>query len=271
MIGSHDSPLEIYRDHTGEDRVLGQVPPPEGYRVHSGPPLLLLPEDQWQEFEIDDPTEVKDQNGKGACNGHAAASSLELARWIAGQPNHPLSAWFIYAILCNGIDRGSNIGQALELLTATGTCLDGSVPYATINPRRLSAAARAEATRNRVEIGSMMTTFEELMTATQLRRPFNFSIRVGGGFDDLDADGCPRVSPGACNHAIAGGYGAKRGKDGRWLIKWKNSWATRWGLNGYAWIHAGHVKNARWFEAYCVAAATEDEGDDSTPPPAPEA
>jgi hypothetical protein len=56
-----------------------------------------------------------------------------------------LSAWYVYAILCNGVDRGASIGEALNLVTARGTCLDASVPHGTINPRKLSAADTAEA------------------------------------------------------------------------------------------------------------------------------
>jgi hypothetical protein len=264
--------LEVIKDQSGVERVLGNVAVPEvARRVRYAVALPDVPESQWVEFSLTDPTPVKDQGSYGACNGHAAASSLELARYLAGQPTVELSAWMPYAILCNGVDRGSNIGEALDLLTKTGTCLDSAVKHGTINPRKLSEEARAQAVRFRIEIGAKLESFHDLLVATQLRRPFNFSVAVGRQFTDLDAEGVCPVRKGATgNHAIAGGYGCKRARDGRWLIKFKNSWTTAFGQDGYGWLDATAIDNQRWFEAYCVLAVSEDSGDDSTPPPAPE-
>jgi hypothetical protein len=264
--------LEVVRDEFGVDRVLGNIAIPDtARRVRYAVAAPDVPEAEWVEFEIQDPTPVKDQGSFGACNGFAASSSLELARWMSGQPNVELSPWFIYAILCNGVDRGSNIGEALDLLTKTGTCLDSAVKHGTINPRKLSEEARAQAVRFRIEIGAKLESFHDLMSATQLRRPFNFSLAAGRGFGNLDADGVSPVRIGATgNHAVTGGFGAKRGKDGKWLIKWKNSWEPRFGLGGYAWIGADAIDRQRWFEAYCVSAVTEDPSDTEEHPHAPE-
>jgi hypothetical protein len=264
--------LEVVRDEFGVDRVLGNIAIPDtARRVRYAVSAPYVPEAEWVEFEISDPTPVKDQGSFGACNGFAASSSLELARWMSGQPNVELSPWQIYAELCRGVDRGSNIGEALDLLTKTGTALNSAVPYGTINPRKLTAEARAMATRFRVEIGSKIENFHDAMSCTQLRRPGNLSIAAGRGFGDLDADGVAPVRIGAAgNHAITFGFGAKRAKNGKWLIKWKNSWGTRYGLGGYAWLGADAIDEQRWFEGYSVSAATEDPSDDQEPPPAPE-
>lgn len=258
----------------GEVRVLGHNPPKFKRNVSSSSfgSIPLIPEKDWVEFDLtDDPSfaaniKVKDQNGKGACNGHAAATSLEIARYLAGQTPVDLSPWFVYAILCNGWDSGSNIGDALKLLSTQGTCLFGSVPYATINPRSLSKASYTEAENYKIEIGEPALSFAELMSLTQIRTPFNYSIRVGSSFNNLDAEGCPPVSSGAGNHAVCGGIGAKRMKNGKWKIKWQNSWTTQWGLGGFAWFHEGHIARQSYFEAYGVRAAIDTPGDPTNPP-----
>jgi len=200
------------------------------------------------------------------CNGHAAASSLMAARFLSGQTPVKLSPWYVYAKLCGGIDAGSNIGDALRLLQSEGTCRFESVPYGTINPRRIPDQAEKEAAGFKIEIGRPLTTFAEMMSAAQLLRPFNFSIRVGGGFNNLDADGCPPVAFGPGNHAVCGGLGAKRMRNGKWAFLWLNSWTPGWGDGGFAWVHEGHFVHQSYFEAYDIEAAYDLSGDPLNPP-----
>ena len=53
-----------------------------------------------------------------------------------------------------------------------------------------------------------------------------------------------------------GGIGMKR-VGGQWFILWQNSWSTRWGLTGRAWL--GEKNLDGWgFDAYSVIATRED-------------
>jgi len=277
-----DVPLEVRDDEDsalpvidagGEYRVLGHIPPP--YRNVSARPfgaVPKIPEDEWVEFDLRktpgflDANPTLDQNGRGACNGHGADSSLMALRWLCGMTPVKLSPWYIYAKLCRGIDNGSNIGDALKLLQTEGTCRFESVPYGTINPGRISPEAEQEAKNYRIEIGTPLTSFAEMMSATQRLQPFNFSIRVGGNFNNLDADGCPPVAVGPGNHAVCGGLGAKKMRNGKWAILWLNSWTDGWGDGGYAWVHEGHIAHQSYFEAYAVEAARDLIGDPTNPP-----
>ncbi len=172
-----------------------------------------------------------------------------------------LSAWFVYAILCGGWDVGSNIGDALSLLESQGTCPDSEVAYKNINPRNITATAKADAANYKILIGAPLTSFAEMMTATQMGMPGNFSIRVGANFNKLDSDGVPGHSIGPGNHAVTFGIGAKKAKNGEWLIKCQNSWNTSWGLGGYFWIRESSIAGQMGFEAYCVQAVATNPSD----------
>lgn len=243
-------------------RPLGNVAPPPGFFAPVRAPLpKTVPQSLWQEFDLrleNPPVKVKDQNGYGACNGHAAATSLEWKRWLQGLPHVDLSAWYIYAILCNGVDRGSSIAEALTLLSSRGVCSEADVPYGTINPNRLTSAAHAKAKRFTLEIGARLTTWDELMTACQLRRPFNFSIDAGGRFLDLDADGSPNTSGGVGNHAVTGGLGAKKCRNGEWAILAQNSWSESVQDRGFFWLKRRQWDNQSWRDAYDVVAVGAD-------------
>lgn len=261
-------------DAGGSLRILGHRPPKGPRKVAAAPygSIRPVPEKDWVEFDLRDDSSftdavpILDQGSRGACNGHAAASSLEAARWLAGMSPVALSPWYVYAILCRGVDQGSNIGQALTLLTEQGTCRFESVPWGTINPNALSPASRLEALGYKLELGTRALTFADLMTFAQLRIPFNFSVRVGSNFNNLDSEGCPPVSPGPGNHAVYGGFAVKRMKNGKYAIGMQNSWRKAWGLDGYAWIHEGHIARQTWFEAYGVQAAMDATNDPTNPP-----
>lgn len=254
--------LEAWPTPDGEWRYLGNRP--STHRLMTAGALPDIPVSEWREYDLTTdaayPIKIKDQNGRGACNGHAAASSLEIARWISGQHYEALSAWYIYAKLCNGWDAGSSIADALALLSREGTCEEPLVLYGLINPTMISAAAKANAANHKIEIGFALPDWKSLCIAAQLRQPFNFSLSVNGNFNTLDSFGRPQNHAGAHNHAVCGGMGMKRTATGEWLIKMQNSWGTRWGQNGYCWIGEKNVQGWGW-DAYSVVATTVDPTD----------
>lgn len=251
--------LQSWITPDGETRYLGNH---ESYfKLASGKQLPDIPESEWREFDLRTapayPVKIKDQNGKGACNGHAAAASLEIGRYIAGAPYVPLSPWLVYADLCNGWDVGSNIAEALKYLESKGTCTESLVPYGTINPSRILADARADAKRFKIEIGYRLDTFRDLCIAAQLRMPFNFSVPVNSGFNTLDKYDRPQNRAGTHNHAVTGGVYMKRLPTGEWVIGMQNSWNTQWGRQGYCSIGERNVQGNGW-DAYCIAATVND-------------
>ena len=260
--------LPFVVDSNGIPRYLGHHPQPRMMSMYS--PMFgtddLIPESKWEEFEDPLPPgfTIKDQDGKGACNGHAAATSLELARYVEGLDYVELSAWFIYSILCNGIDMGSSIGSALQLIQDQGCCPDTEVPYATINPRKLSDQAHTDAARFKATIAGALTSPEAVMTAVQRRIPINASICVGARFNNVDSNGIAPEGWGWDNHAIAHWGGAKK-VNGVWYVKFINSWTAQWGINGCAWRRLDTCRGGS-FEAYGVLAVMFDPEAQNNPP-----
>jgi len=249
----------------GQVRVLNLTPSdPEAVRgnVMAGPPLEI-PLAEIQAFDAwPSVVKIKDQDGRGACNGHAAATAAELSRAMQGYAYVPLSAWWVYGRLVNGRDRGSNIMDALALCSKDGVAPESTVDYGDFSGRYPDAAQSA-ASRFRIEIGkSLGQNWEAIVTAVALRRGVNLSVRATGGWSGrLDASGCPPVGRGPCNHAVMVGAGLKRLPNGEWLIRMANSWNANWGDGGFCWLSRAHIESTSWFEAYEVTAVAADPQD----------
>jgi hypothetical protein len=261
--------LPSIKDDLGNVRPLGFLPgdPKRMMAIPAPAAGELIPEADWIEFdEWPDPIKIKDQDGKGACNGHAAALGAEVIRWTSGAPHVPLSAWYVYSILCGGIDRGSAILDALDLLQSKGDAPESEVQYGLINPNRLTAQAHTAAAHYKMEIGSRISTPQEIGSAIQRRQVINLAVCVGNSFNNLNGDGVPGLGRGFCNHAVFVGGGMKRDKGGKWLGKMANSWTTAWGLNGFCWLPIDYVPTASAFEAYTLRAPFDDTADITDPP-----
>jgi hypothetical protein len=256
-------------DGLGNDRPLGFLRG-KPRRMAAVPTLAdsdLIPEADWVEYdEWPEHIKIKDQDGRGACNGFAAALGVETLAWSAGMEYVPLSGWYVYSILCNGVDRGSMILDALGLVTERGVAPESEVPYGLINPRRLTESAHQKAAGYKVELGERLTTYQQIGTAVQRRQSINLAVCVGDGFNDLDGDGRPRLGRGYCNHAVHVGYGMRRAKDGSWVVKMANSWSEAWGLSGFCWLPLKQVPVAAAFEAYTLRAGVDSLADRNNPP-----
>jgi len=217
-----------------------------------------VPESDWREFEYSTTLDtVEDQGDIGACNGFGASGAEWWVRWLAGLGTQRLSPWFVYAILCQGRDVGSSPHAALELLKTLGTCSFDRVPIGLINPRNLTQGAYDDALRFRVQRGPHISGFRQLMSATQLGFVVNGTLHADNGIYKLDRFGVSQNRPGVHNHAIVKGLGAKRLPDGRWAVKYKNSWGRKFGLEGYAWGTEATFEGS-YAEEFAVASASFD-------------
>lgn len=260
-------PHEAIWTPDGHKRILNLKPSdPRKLRAYRGlesPPVIPLasiqPFDDWPAA-----VKIKDQNGYGACNGHATATAVEFARAMAGMPPIPLSAWYVYGSLVHGRDTGSNITDALQLIEKNGVAPESDVKYGDFSGR-YSSAVEVDATRYQCEIGGSLQTWEEIVSFIALRGAVNLSVRATNGWSGrLDANGCPPVGRGPGNHAVMCGGGIKRLSNGELAIRMANSWSTQWGLDGFCWLTRAHIESGTWFECLYVRAVARDP-QDTTP------
>ena len=259
-----ESPIHL--DSTGVVRRLNLIPSPPAFRA-ARPGGIVLPPSEIADYDRW-PAEVtiKDQGQYGACNGHATATAIEYARSVVGMTHVPLSAWYVYAILCNGWDRGSSISDALNQINDDGIAPESLVPWGTINPRQLTQSARQSASRFKAEYAASLTTWDEIVSAVALGQSLDLSVCVGGNFSSLDSEGVPPAYRGPGNHAVMVGGGIKTSR--RWgkLVRMANSWGTAWGQKGFCWLAKAHIEAGRYFECYSVSAVYDDPQDTTNPP-----
>jgi len=251
----------IFDPYTKETRVLGSLP--SDPRLVASLPIYtgdVLPESELKEFnDFPDELTIKDQNGRGACNGHAAAAVMEQAIYVQQNiPSPPLSGWYPYAILCNGVDRGSNILEAYALLQERGNAPEEFVEYGTINPKKLTNEAHEQAKKYRLEFGETCQSWRQVVSGVMLRKNMNLSICVGRNFNNLDSEGVAGVDRGQGNHAVAVGLGLKFSKKWGWLVLMRNSWSPKWGNKGFCWLSEKHIEAGSYFECFSIKATNRE-------------
>jgi len=263
------SELETIVDpYTGETRYLGSLP--SDPRLVAALPTYvgeILPPSELMDFNDFSPDLlIKDQNGQGACNGFASAAVIEQSRFVQGMDHVLLSGSYVYSILCNGRDRGSNILQAYKLLIDQGVAPESQVPYLTLNPNKLTAEAHRDAANYKMEFGAAYQSWRQIVSAVYLRENMNLSVCVGRHFSNLDSEGVAGLDKGQGNHAVAVGLGLKFSKKWGWLVLMRNSWSTKWGNKGMCWLAEAHIEAGSYFECFSVRAVKDDPTGKKNPP-----
>lgn len=228
----------LIRTDDGVERKLFSFPTHESQLMSYAADFTIpdVPKSDWREFEYDTSWKrIEDQGQFGACVGHGSSNGVQWARWLAGMGRDRLSPWYPYSLLCNGRDVGASPYAALDLLKARGTCSFDMVPWGTINPQWLTPAAHESAKRFRVLRGPRITGFDQLMSAIQLGFVVVGTLHADNGINILDQYGVSQNRPGPHNHLVLKGIGAKRLPNGKWAVKYENSWRSTWGRDGCAW------------------------------------
>jgi len=230
-----------------EYRVLGCLPPEPkllGAAQRYGDSYPLVTELDERDYEFYG-SPKRDQKNHGSCAGQAGVCALDITLRMIGEQPPVLSATMPYALANGGRDEGSSMSMILKILIQVGTCLDSTMPWNKIYKHQIPPKAYEEAKLYRVRQAYLCRSYEELCSAICQGFPVSLGIMVGDNLGELDSEGiCPLPRRVLGGHAMCGIGLKKSTRTGEWLIKVQNSWTSRWGINGCAYIrkaHFGHI------------------------------
>lgn len=177
----------------------------------------------------------------GSCGpwsvAYAAKTYLEQVErgWDPNDPANQFSPSFLYNLVNNGRDVGSSFSSLFSVLLTRGVATLGTMPYTTNLRVQPSEEAYREAVAYRAQSYFRLDPdqHEAIRVNLAAGNPVLFGMNVnrrfmnyqGGIFRDTRAANLG-------GHAMClVGY-----DDGRGAYKLINSWGTRWGEGGFAWI-----------------------------------
>jgi hypothetical protein len=219
---------------------------------------------KWQEIDLSwYKPPISDQGMTSSCVGHGCRAGMEMCWLQSGRPLQEFNAYFVYGLINGGRDAGAMISDGLNALKQYGICLKDDLPAGVMFKNQFPQKAFDNAKRFRLVMAYQCPTFESICSAISLGFVCPLGIYVGNNFAQVDANGvCPLPMGGGGGHCILG-VGLKKSATYGWLIKIQNSWGTRFGMNGYAYIHKGHFQRMRP-DAFAIQTVTDDP-QDSTP------
>lgn len=233
---------EVY-EWDGQLRVLNFKPPEVEYgkcRVAktADDVLELIPRDQWQErIKEKDAAEswlrfnnkavaCKDQDGLGYCHAYGTASTIEIARNLAGYGYTELSAESIGGVVTGWRNEGADPEDDLQVAVKYGACAASFMDQAhSLSPSRWKDGWEADALTRRVtefyDLRIPGKTFDAVVTCALQNIPIGLGYAWWGHF----VHGVFRVR-----------YNSKTGL---YEIEDRNSWSPTYGDDGYFWLAEG--------------------------------
>lgn len=236
-----DEMLSVVID--GKERFLGnKTPHLSGDPIHfkgvygDFPNQPMLTRDQWKPVTWRQYIpEVMDQDGIGACNAFCTIMTVHLDRSKRQLPYRCLSPGFLYGKINGGVDHGSGLEDALHEMHTGGTCYASTVDV--LDWRHRSAAAVEEAKQNLILEAYWCPTFDHLGSASQCGYICNTGLWWYDG-DDPDSNGWlpTRGRGNRGGHSVPCIGVCPRPGSQEWGSETVNSWGSRWGMNGRAFI-----------------------------------
>lgn len=221
---------------TGETRAKGYIPATAlkfaWTTFGDSPRVPLIPRANWKPVDLSTfLPPVYDQDGVGACNAFATITAMEACRAQAGLPYVHISPGYLYGNINGQRDQGSMLEDGLSFSIENGTCLSKTVGDLAWRRSQWPASAAEEAKRFRVVEAFVCPDFDAMASA--LQQGF-FIIEGLMWYDNFEPDSQGWLPSsgrgGAGGHALCG-YGLEN-RDGKWGIKTRNSWSSRWGIKG---------------------------------------
>lgn len=172
---------------------------------------------------------IRNQGGRGSCNGYAGAWALARARVMAGLPFEALSGEYLYSLINGGRDGGSMLDDGMQAITEKGVARESLVKHESYLWNQMSQEARSDAPRFKAfECYAART---ELGLASGLALGFVgvVAVHASNAWGSL-SNGVSRRSLGLGNHAVV--CQDVLVSNGKLLFDIANSWGKNWGDNG---------------------------------------
>jgi C1A family cysteine protease len=184
---------------------------------------------------------VEDQGALGSCTANALVGALEFLENKDGVRFADLSRLFLYynervIIHTEKSDSGAMLRDGIKTLARQGICGETRWPYLiTKFSKKPPAGCYKEARDHQITSYQRLASLEDMRACLADGFPFVFGFSVFESFESVDVARtgvAPLPAPGeriVGGHAVlAVGY---QDADQRFLCR--NSWGTRWGVQGY--------------------------------------
>lgn len=208
------------------------------------------------------PDWIRNQGGRGSCNGYAGAKALERARVLRGQPRVVLSGEGLYAQINDGRDVGSMLDRGMKCLMEHGVPPEDMVRREEYLWRNISEQAKQARARFKAHEAFELDKDEDAedQLASGLAAGFMAVVAVHftGAMQRLDAHGVAGGVEGPGNHAV--GNDDVRVRGGRYEFDFFNSHGLQYGDQGRAWLTWDrHYATTIKYHAFYLIPSTNDD------------
>lgn len=195
-------------------------------------------------------TIIENQGSLGSCVGTAITSAYELlVKKLYPEKYVELSDLFIYynARLEEGTlnqDTGIYIRNGLKVLKDYGVCAETLWPYEIDKwDDKPSDSAYEDAKKRRIEKYEKITSTYYITEVLNDNKPVVFGMEIFDSFMSLNEHISTVTFPSRKEKSLGGHAMCMVGYDlEKRLFLAKNSFGTKWGMNGYCWIPFDYLK-----------------------------
>ncbi|MCY8499344.1 C1 family peptidase [Bacillus atrophaeus] len=233
-----------------EIKGLGFIPSPEDRRDILMSAILPVFSAPRKVDYTDQMTAVRDQGAEGTCVGFACAVGLKEYQEKKEHTNNiDLSPRFLYQ-KCKERDgipdqEGTYIKIALGVLKEVGVCEETYWPYVANNTGSPKPGAEENASRYKIKAYARLDSLETMKRSLVVNGPCVAGVPVYQNWSTQEVWTSGKIpmpgnSPLEGGHAICiVGY-----DDDTEMFKFKNSWDTVWGDNGYGYLPYEYIELA---------------------------
>ena len=189
---------------------------------------------------------IRDQGEEGTCVGFAVASGMkEYQEFLDYKKLVLLSPRFVYseAKKIDGVPgaEGTTIRASMQVLEKTGVCQEKFWPYSPHQKDKPKVGAKANAGKFRIITYARILSLNELRLSVSSIGPVVLGIEVFKGMLKTKTGIVPLPKK---NETSLGGHAicCMGYDDEKRLIKFKNSWSTKWGEKGFGYLPYEYIR-----------------------------